>query len=289
MPGRPPSARARPRAGPAPVPPTDHPPQGSDAHAGGNTGKSWTRHRVAHRPRAGQDRPPEPRIRVARGRRSAGSSSPRSPSPHSSRGTACRASRRCPTPACRRCCRDRTAAVKAELEADAPVRLGAAAADRRRPAQPRRPPARPSAAADRRTRDRGSTGAVCPASQRGSRALPYVNALGLVPGSRERGTTAITYLGFPSSVTPGEQDDARRPLRADVVSVPGAPAAATGFLPGSIAQSDAIDDGLVWVELASDPARRGRFSGSTSARRSRRSSRSVRPGSRTCSPIHVMS
>ena len=83
----------------------------------------------------------------------------------------------------------------------------------------------------------------------GSRALPYVNAFGVVPGSRERGTTAITYLGFPSELTPNQQDELARRY-AHVVSVPGAPAAATGFIPGSIAQSDAIEDGLVWVEIA---------------------------------------
>jgi putative drug exporter of the RND superfamily len=83
----------------------------------------------------------------------------------------------------------------------------------------------------------------------GSRALPYVNALGVVPGSRERGTTAITYLGFPAALTPNQQDELARKY-AHVVSVPGAPAAATGFIPGSIAQSNAIDDGLVWVEIA---------------------------------------
>jgi putative drug exporter of the RND superfamily len=83
----------------------------------------------------------------------------------------------------------------------------------------------------------------------GSRALPYVNVLGVVPGSRERGTTAITYLGFPYDLTPNQQDElAQRYAR--VVSMPGAPAGATGFIPGSIAQSNAIDDGLAWVELA---------------------------------------
>lgn len=88
-----------------------------------------------------------------------------------------------------------------------------------------------------------------PGFPEGSRALPYVNVLGVVPGARERGTTAITYLGFPQSLTPGEQDGlAQRYARA--VSVPGAPAAATGFLPGSVAQSNAIDAGLPWVELA---------------------------------------
>jgi RND superfamily putative drug exporter len=83
----------------------------------------------------------------------------------------------------------------------------------------------------------------------GSRALPYVNSLGLAPGARERGTTAITYLGFPSNVSPREQD-ALAAHYADLVSVPGAPAQATGFIPGSIAQSNEIDHGLVWVELA---------------------------------------
>jgi putative drug exporter of the RND superfamily len=83
----------------------------------------------------------------------------------------------------------------------------------------------------------------------GSRALPYSNAFGVAPGARERGTTVITYLGFPSKITPGQQ----RTLAdryAGLVSVPGAPAEATGFIPGSIAQSDAVDDGLFWVTLA---------------------------------------
>jgi putative drug exporter of the RND superfamily len=84
---------------------------------------------------------------------------------------------------------------------------------------------------------------------RGSRALPYINTARLLPGARERSTTAITYLGFPSSIAPAQQRNyAYQYARA--VSVRGAPAEATGFLPGSIAQSDAIDDGLIWVELA---------------------------------------
>jgi putative drug exporter of the RND superfamily len=83
----------------------------------------------------------------------------------------------------------------------------------------------------------------------GSRALPYSNAFGIAPGARERGTTVITYLGFPMAITPGQQ----RTLAdryAGLVSVPGAPAAATGFIPGSMAQSDAVDQGLFWVTLA---------------------------------------
>lgn len=82
-----------------------------------------------------------------------------------------------------------------------------------------------------------------------ARALPYVNRPGLIPGSRERGTTAITYLGFPADVSPREQNKLAARY-ADAVSVPGARAQPTGFIPGSIEQSNEIDDGLVWVELA---------------------------------------
>jgi putative drug exporter of the RND superfamily len=84
---------------------------------------------------------------------------------------------------------------------------------------------------------------------RGTRAIPYINSARLLPGARERSTTAVTYLGFPQSVPPVDQRNyAYQYARA--VSLPGAPAQATGFIPGSIAQSDIIDQNLVWVELA---------------------------------------
>jgi putative drug exporter of the RND superfamily len=84
---------------------------------------------------------------------------------------------------------------------------------------------------------------------RGSRALPYVNTLRLVPGARERSTTAITYLGFPDSVAPVDQRNyAYQYARA--ASLPGATAFATGFIPGTLAQSDLITHNLLWVELA---------------------------------------
>ena len=83
----------------------------------------------------------------------------------------------------------------------------------------------------------------------GSKALPYINEGRLVPGARESSTTAITYLGFPSGVTPVDQRNyAYQYARA--VSLPGAAAEATGFIPGSIGQSDEIEHNLLWVELA---------------------------------------
>jgi RND superfamily putative drug exporter len=88
-----------------------------------------------------------------------------------------------------------------------------------------------------------------PGFPRGSRALPYVNVLGRVPAAKERGTTAITYLGFPSSLSPSEQT-ALAQRYAGLISLPAAPAVATGFIPGSVAQANAIDRGLIWVELA---------------------------------------
>jgi RND superfamily putative drug exporter len=79
--------------------------------------------------------------------------------------------------------------------------------------------------------------------------MPYINVSRLVPGARERATTAITYLGFPQSVTPVDQRNyAYQYARA--ASVTGASALATGFIPGSIQQSDEIVHNLVWVELA---------------------------------------
>jgi RND superfamily putative drug exporter len=84
----------------------------------------------------------------------------------------------------------------------------------------------------------------------GSRALPYLNTKLLLPGSREPSTTAITYLAFPDRLTPGQQELLAQRY-ADRVSLPGAPARPTGFIPGSVAQSAAVGRGLVFVEVAS--------------------------------------
>jgi RND superfamily putative drug exporter len=88
-----------------------------------------------------------------------------------------------------------------------------------------------------------------PGFPRGSRALPYLNVSRLVPGAREHDTTAITYLGFPASLSPRQQQAlADRYGRA--ASVEGAPARATGFIVGSVTQSNEIADGLIWVQIA---------------------------------------
>ncbi|HET7045591.1 MAG TPA: MMPL family transporter [Gaiellaceae bacterium] len=83
----------------------------------------------------------------------------------------------------------------------------------------------------------------------GAIAAPYVNTLKVFPAARERSTTAITYLAFPSTVSITDQRDlAVRYARE--VSVPGARAYVTGFIVGNLTQSQAIRDNLRWVEIA---------------------------------------
>jgi putative drug exporter of the RND superfamily len=88
-----------------------------------------------------------------------------------------------------------------------------------------------------------------PGFPRGSRALPYLNTGAWLPGAREKSTTAITYLGFPADPSPTDQRELSDRY-ADILSTPGARAEATGFIPGSLAQSEAVSDGLRWVEVA---------------------------------------
>jgi putative drug exporter of the RND superfamily len=84
----------------------------------------------------------------------------------------------------------------------------------------------------------------------GSRAAPYLDTRAALPGSRESSTTAITFLGFPRNTTPAAQ--ARLAQRyASAVSQPTAAARPTGFVPGSVAQSNLISRDLFRVEIAS--------------------------------------
>ena len=81
-------------------------------------------------------------------------------------------------------------------------------------------------------------------------ALPIVNARGLVPGSRETGTTAITYLFFdPTKTDLNDQDEltrlyARRTVADDAV------VGATGAVPARLEEWRAIAEGLPWVTAA---------------------------------------
>jgi putative drug exporter of the RND superfamily len=86
-------------------------------------------------------------------------------------------------------------------------------------------------------------------SLRGIKALPVTNTLGIVPGSREHGTTIVTYLYFPHATTSGlaitDTERYARYLgpRLDTVGVTGAEAA-------RVEQYDLLASRLHWTEGA---------------------------------------
>ncbi|HET9506613.1 MAG TPA: MMPL family transporter [Gaiellaceae bacterium] len=81
-------------------------------------------------------------------------------------------------------------------------------------------------------------------------ALPVTNAAGFFPGSRERGTTALTYLFY----RPDASLYARRALArtyAERIERAGDPVTGvTGAVPARLAQWEAIEDALPLVEVA---------------------------------------
>lgn len=82
-------------------------------------------------------------------------------------------------------------------------------------------------------------------------ALPATNALGRPPFSRERSTTALTYLFFDPGVGQAVRVGlARRFVAYHVPARPGAFAGVTGAIPARAAQADLIGGALPGVELA---------------------------------------
>jgi putative drug exporter of the RND superfamily len=96
-----------------------------------------------------------------------------------------------------------------------------------------------------------AVGLAVAASRRGDRvAVPVLNTLGLVPGSREQGTTAITYLFLPPELDPVEQVAAAQDYATRLgAELPGAFTGVTGSLAARDAESDAINSSLRWIEL----------------------------------------
>jgi|tagenome__1003787_1003787.scaffolds.fasta_scaffold20985194_5 RND superfamily putative drug exporter len=93
-------------------------------------------------------------------------------------------------------------------------------------------------ATDRAARDRTGPAMV---------AIPVANTRGLVPGSRESDTTALTYLGFPPSTPLVDRvalaDQYAGRVGPDVVGV-------TGVAPANLHEGQLIEDSLIWIELA---------------------------------------
>jgi putative drug exporter of the RND superfamily len=87
---------------------------------------------------------------------------------------------------------------------------------------------------DRRTRAHPGSGPI---------AVPVINARGVVPGSRETGTTAITYLAYPPSMPISRQIDGANGLRGGTGHV-------TGILPAEVHEGGLVDDALPLIEGA---------------------------------------
>jgi len=87
---------------------------------------------------------------------------------------------------------------------------------------------------DRKARRHPGTGPI---------AVPVINDHGVVPGSRETGTTAITYLAFPPSLPTPRQIDGANRLRTGGGHV-------TGILPAEVHEGGLVDDALPFIEAA---------------------------------------
>ncbi|HMC36260.1 MAG TPA: MMPL family transporter, partial [Actinomycetota bacterium] len=81
-------------------------------------------------------------------------------------------------------------------------------------------------------------------------ALPISNALGVIPGSREQGTTVVTYLYFDPSLGLQQADALAHRYAAQADSPSDSLIGVTGTLPARLEQSNLILAALPWVELA---------------------------------------
>lgn len=82
-------------------------------------------------------------------------------------------------------------------------------------------------------------------------AIPIANTLRLLPSSRERGTTVLTYLFFrPSAGLPTQVLASQRFARNHVNAPGDALVGVTGAAPGRLEQANLIERALPWVELA---------------------------------------
>jgi putative drug exporter of the RND superfamily len=82
-------------------------------------------------------------------------------------------------------------------------------------------------------------------------ALPISNIFGVVPGSREEGTSALTYLLFEPGTAIGEETAAAHRYAAQVDRPDDALVGVTGVVPARLQEWEEIQGALPWVTLAS--------------------------------------
>jgi RND superfamily putative drug exporter len=107
-----------------------------------------------------------------------------------------------------------------------------------------------SAAAQARVVSRAVAASQAQDSEGIAFALPIMNTLGLFPSSRERGTTALTYLFFdPDAGLPGQVEAANR-YASGIADADDALVGVTGPAPARLRQFEEIDSHLTIVEAA---------------------------------------
>ena len=81
-------------------------------------------------------------------------------------------------------------------------------------------------------------------------ALPVTNTDELMPGSRERDTTAITFLYFTPDTSIGDQEALAHDFAAQAKQPDDHLVGVTGALPARLAEFDLITSALPWVEIS---------------------------------------
>jgi putative drug exporter of the RND superfamily len=80
-------------------------------------------------------------------------------------------------------------------------------------------------------------------------AFPLLNTGRLVPASREEGTTAITFLGYPATTSIGDETRLDHAYAAQASAADDGLVGVTGTVPARLAEWHEISSGLPWVTL----------------------------------------
>jgi RND superfamily putative drug exporter len=81
-------------------------------------------------------------------------------------------------------------------------------------------------------------------------ALPVTNTRGLVPGSREQGTAAVTFLYFGPDASISDKDALAHDYASQAAGPDDGLVGVTGALPARLAEFHRIEDALPYVEIA---------------------------------------
>jgi putative drug exporter of the RND superfamily len=99
------------------------------------------------------------------------------------------------------------------------------------------------------TRARAVSAGTYPDAEPIAAAVPVMNTLGLLPGSRENGTTVITMLFTAPDVSFGDQLEAAQRFVANHYDAEDAVVGITGSVPARVEQGRLVQSSLPWLEV----------------------------------------